>query len=229
MNLKYIKYYSKILLSNWFKFKKSYAQHAEDELIEMLFPAGVKSFIDIGANDGVLFSNTYKFAKKKARGLCIEPSKNCFFKLRLNHLWHFKVTCLNLAISDSAKSLFLQEYGYENVLSKITTNKEKNVTCIKADTLDGVLNRHPKLEHPDLVSIDVEGHESEVLDGAIKTLPEAGVIILEIDKLNTDKILKKPALFRHLPAYSNGINIFLLNNKHYFPEVHHLPDGFSRC
>lgn len=229
MNLKYIKYYSKILLSNWFKFRKSYAQHAEDELIEMLFPKGVESFVDIGANDGVLFSNTYKFAKKKARGLCIEPSKSSFFKLRLNHLWHSRVRCLNLAISDSAKSLFLQECGYENVLSKITTNKEKNVTCIKADTLDGVLKKNPKLLHPDLVSIDVEGHESEVLDGALNTLPKAGVIILEIDKSNVDEILKKPALFCHLPAYSNGINIFLLNNKHCFPEIYQLPAGFSRC
>ena len=229
MNLKYIKYYSKILLSNWFKFKKSYAQHAEDELIEMLFPNGVKSFVDIGANDGVLFSNTYKFAKKKARGLCVEPSKSCFLKLRLNHLWHFKVRCLNLAISDSAKNLYLQECGYENVLSKITTSKEKNVTSIQADTLDVVLKKNPKLEHPDLVSIDVEGHESEVLDGALKALPKAGVIILETDKLNIDEILKKPALFCHLPAYSNGINTFLLNKKRYFPEIYQLPEGFSKC
>ena len=229
MNLKYIKYYSKILLSNWFKFKKSYAQHAEDELIEMLFPNGVKSFVDIGANDGVLFSNTYKFAKKKARGLCVEPSKSCFLKLRLNHLWHFKVRCLNLAISDSAKNLFLQECGYENVLSKITTSKEKNVASIQADTLDVVLKKNPKLEHPDLVSIDVEGHESEVLDGALNALPKAGVIILETDKLNIDEILKKPALFCHLPAYSNGINTFLLNNKRYFPEIYQLPEGFSKC
>ena len=61
--LKYIKYYAKVLLNNWTVKKDSYAQHGEDKLVEQLLPNGVHSFIDIGANDGVLFSNTYKFAK----------------------------------------------------------------------------------------------------------------------------------------------------------------------
>ena len=64
--LRYIKYYTKVLLDNWTVNKNSYAQHGEDNLIEFLLP-GVSSFIDIGANDGVLFSNTYKFAKMGAK------------------------------------------------------------------------------------------------------------------------------------------------------------------
>ena len=63
--LRYLKYYTKVLLNNWTVNKDSYAQHGEDKLIELLLPEGVNTFIDIGANDGVLFSNTYKFAKKK--------------------------------------------------------------------------------------------------------------------------------------------------------------------
>ena len=64
--LKYINYYAKVLLNNWTVKKDSYAQHGEDKLVEQLLPNGVHSFIDIGANDGVLFSNTYKFAKMGA-------------------------------------------------------------------------------------------------------------------------------------------------------------------
>ena len=54
----------KVLWENWTQTKNSYAQHDEDRLIELLLPGGVNSFIDIGANDGVLFSNSFKFAKK---------------------------------------------------------------------------------------------------------------------------------------------------------------------
>ena len=72
------KYYAATLFNNWTGKKESYAQHGEDKLIELLLPSGVVSFIDIGANDGVLFSNTYKFAKMGASGLCIEPSKSSF-------------------------------------------------------------------------------------------------------------------------------------------------------
>ena len=67
--LSYSKYYLTVLFKNWTHRNQSYAQHGEDELIELIFPSGVSSFIDIGANDGVLFSNTYKFSQNGAFGL----------------------------------------------------------------------------------------------------------------------------------------------------------------
>ena len=97
--IRYLKYYAKVLLNNWTVNKDSYAQHGEDLLIESLSPDGIKSYIDIGANDGVLFSNTYKFAKNGASGLCIEPSSTAFRKLQLNHLFHPKVKCIKAAVS----------------------------------------------------------------------------------------------------------------------------------
>ena len=69
--LRYLKYYAKVLLNNWTASKDSYAQHGEDKLVELLLPKGVHSFIDIGANDGVLFLNTYKFAKNGAQGCAL--------------------------------------------------------------------------------------------------------------------------------------------------------------
>ena len=104
--LRYLKYYAKILLNNWTINKDSYAQHGEDKLIELLLPGGVNTFIDIGANDGVLFSNTYKFAKLGAKGLCIEPSISAFRKLKLNHLLHRRIKCLQGAISNKPGHIF---------------------------------------------------------------------------------------------------------------------------
>ena len=43
--LKYLKYYGKVLLNNWKSSKDSYAQHGEDQLIELLLPNGVNSFL----------------------------------------------------------------------------------------------------------------------------------------------------------------------------------------
>ena len=82
-NLRYLKYYTKKLFRNWFTVEKSYSQHGEDLLIRSIIPDGVSSFIDIGANDGVLFSNSYKFAKSGAHGLCIEPSGSTFLNFVL--------------------------------------------------------------------------------------------------------------------------------------------------
>ena len=118
--LRYIKYYTKVLLDNWTVNKNSYAQHGEDNLIELLLPSGVSSFIDIGANDGVLFSNTYKFAKKGALGLCVEPSKSSF--ISLDYLFHPAIQCVHSAISDRNGLLFLKEED-ANVHSQTSQRK----------------------------------------------------------------------------------------------------------
>ena len=130
--LRYLKYYAKVLLNNWTASKDSYAQHGEDKLVELLLPKGVHSFIDIGANDGVLFSNTYKFAKNGARGLCIEPSRSSYNKLRLNHLFNPKVKCLHGAVSNFEGSIYLKDKGYESTLSTVSKTKSigsKKVCC----------------------------------------------------------------------------------------------------
>lgn len=162
--LKYLKYYARVLLNNWTVKKDSYAQHSEDKLAESLLPNRVRSFIDIGANDGVLFSNTYKFAKLRARGLCIEPSRNSFLKLRLNHLFHPNIRCIQSAVSNFNGEIFLNEDGYESTLSCVSKTKNYNSYPVKCQTLDKILGKYSKFRDVDLLTVDVEGHEREVFD-----------------------------------------------------------------
>jgi len=63
IKFRYLRYYAKYLLDNRSVNKDPYAQHGKDKLVEILLPKGITLFIDIGANDEALFSNTYKFAK----------------------------------------------------------------------------------------------------------------------------------------------------------------------
>ena len=226
MNFKYAKYYIKVLLENWFKSKKSYAQHGEDELANMLFDGGIKSFIDVGANDGVLFSNTYKFAKLGARGVCFEPSMHCYQKLILNHLWNPKIKCIRMAITDKKGKIFFEEDGYENVLSKVSFNPSKTSSLVKANSLDKVISRFKALQNPDLVSIDVEGHEAEVITGGMHTLSNSKVIILEIDKINQSDINSRLSKINHFPAFSNGINMIFVHRDHTIPKINELPENY---
>ena len=227
--LRYLKYYSKVLLNNWTAYKDSYAQHGEDKLVELLLPDGVNTFIDIGANDGVLFSNTYKFAKDGARGICLEPSRSSYFKLKLNHIFNFQTKCLRLAISHREEVMFLKEDGYENVLSNVYQNKANDNYPVKTTSLEELLNRFPKFRSPELVSIDVEGFEEKVIQGAGDSLLATKIIILEVDKSNLTNLLCLPALQNHYPAYSNCINLFLLNKKERYKKPNRLPKGFYPC
>ena len=229
-SLKYAKYYCSLLLNHWLRTEVSYAQHGEDLLIESIMGSEkIGSFIDIGANDGVLFSNTYKFAKSGSHGLCIEPSRTCFRKLRLNHLLHPKVKCLHSAISEKDGVLYLQEHGYEKVLSKVSKTKVAGVYPVKSFSLLSTIERYPQFSKVDLISIDVEGHEHEVLKGCGQAPIEAKIIIIEIDKLDTTSLIKMNCLSNHIPKFSNDINLVLTNKNFKFNASPVLPSGFYKC
>lgn len=208
-HLKYWKYFCKILLQNWTNTRKSYSQHGEDNTISALSPLPIKSFIDVGANDGVLFSNTFKFAKEGARGLCIEPSSKAFKKLCLNHLFHPKVKCLKAAVSNSTDILYLKEEGYEETLSSVSIKPSIGYKKIISYKFDYLLNRYPKFKNVDLLSVDVEGHELEVFQGLRDKSFLSKFIIIESDKIILDKLLNLECLSEYEVIGSNGLNTFL--------------------
>jgi FkbM family methyltransferase len=225
--LSYAKYYAGILFRNWTGKKESYAQHGEDLLVEQLL-GEIESFIDIGANDGVLFSNTFKFAKKGARGLCVEPSRKSFRKLKLNHLFHRKVRCIHSAASCQSGYLYLKEEGYESTLSQVHSDASLGSGKVLAFTLDELIRRHSGFNKVDLLSIDVEGHEESVLRGTQKPM-QAKIIILETDKSDLESLCRLPALKEHRPVFTNGVNLIFTWKKSDLKPPKNLPSGFTPC
>ncbi|MDA9119358.1 FkbM family methyltransferase [Opitutales bacterium] len=225
--LRYLKYYAKVLLNNWRENKETYSQHGEDILASKIL-GKVNSFVEIGANDGVLFSNCYKFAKAGARGICLEPSRKAFWKLKLNHIPHPRVICLKFAISNESKDLYFEEAGYESVLSNVKTEYIEGRRKIKAISLQDLWCMHPSFKKIDLLSLDVEGHEKEVLKGSGDEPLEIKVIILESDKFDQNEILSIPCLREHKVSYMNSINMILTHKSLNFSKIDVLPEGF-RC
>jgi FkbM family methyltransferase len=229
--LRYAKYYGGVLFRNWRSKKESFAQHGEDLLIEQLLEK-VESFIDIGANDGVLFSNTYKFAKSGARGLCLEPSPSTFFKLRLNHLFHPRIKCVRAAVSNRRGTLPFIEDGYEAILSRVADaeHQQSNELSVSpptidvpALTLDQILSKHERFQQTDLLSIDVEGHERQILEGMNDSSFRARFIILEIDKSDVEEVLSLPALKSYVPRFTNGVNLILAHESEPTPSSSFVP------
>lgn len=226
--LKYIKYYSRILLSNWLNKKDSYSQHGEDILLERLLPGGIKTFIDIGANDGVLFSNSYKFSKQGAKGICIEPSRNSFRKLRLNHLFHPKVKCIQKAVSNFNGHIFLNEDGYESTLSYVSKSMKNSSYPVKCQTFDKILEDNPQFSKVDLLTVDVEGHEKQVFE-CLNINFYSKIIIIESDKSGIHDLLTLRSLNDYEPILTNGINTVLKNKKESVLSMAIPTKGFAPC
>jgi FkbM family methyltransferase len=96
---------------------KHFSQYQQDRLIDFFFNAknnGV--FLDIGAHDGISFSNTYFLEKERHwKGICIEPIPSVFEKLKENR------NCIveNCCISDVNGNVTFREVTGPDMLSGI--------------------------------------------------------------------------------------------------------------
>jgi FkbM family methyltransferase len=148
----------------------SFAQAGEDLIIENLLHR-VAFFIDIGAHDGISGSNTFYFAIRGARGICFEPVPWTFQKLQSLYALNWRVKCRNVAISDRSGEA---EIVCADFLSYIPDTVDRDHLRAhppletKAETIElftfsealAGLDVPPTI---DLLSIDVEGHELNVL------------------------------------------------------------------
>lgn len=127
---------------------KSYAQASQDEWVQSII--GDKGwFVDVGAYDGVESSNTYALEKMGWRGLCIEPNREAFERLRANR------DCLLSGYAISATDETLPFDG-------MSIGSGPPVDCRSLAHLLDVVGAPPVIDY---LSIDVEGHELAVLAG----------------------------------------------------------------
>lgn len=153
-----------------------YSQNNEEKIILDHFGDFTGTFLDIGANDGITFSNSYALVEKGWKGACVEASPKAFKRLKKLHKGK-PVECTNVAIADYDGTITLNESG-----SLVTEND----VALVSSTMDAELARwtsaniaFTKIEVPcvsfasflklstyktfDFISIDIEGMELSVL------------------------------------------------------------------
>jgi FkbM family methyltransferase len=157
-----------------------------------------------------MFSNTYLFARHGASGICFEPSKSTYWKLRLFHCLHPKVRCVNEGISESEARLSFVSEGYEGLTSFLSepANGASDHDSVTVRPLSYWIQRWPRFRSVDFVSIDTEGHELSVLRGIDFQTFSTKCFIIETDKTSSheiEEILKKAGYQARL---TNGLNTF---------------------
>jgi len=133
------------------------------------------TIVDVGANLGDF---SMAISAKAKRVISIEPGRENFLRLcsnlRANSL--NQVTPLNMAAHDRSETLSLTGNGADLAVSRF--NGGEHTIGIR---LDNVLSDH-KVDHVDVLKIDVQGHESKVLHGLTESLKghRVGLAIVEI-------------------------------------------------
>jgi len=151
----------------------SYAQNREDVLLDRIFPRGVKGFyIDVGASSPVDFSVTKHFYDLGWHGVNIEPSAT-YEKLAEARP---RDVNLNVGLSDQAGTLTFHElpaplsgastFSAEQADWHRDTGLDSFQREVTVSTLAQVCEDHVGDQTISFLSIDVEGQERNVLEGA---------------------------------------------------------------
>jgi FkbM family methyltransferase len=120
-------------------------------------------FIELGASDGLYLSNTYFFEKTlNWNGICIEPNPTFHTKLQENRNCHIAHNCVS---SENDKEVEFSLCGHASgTLATAGPFTLSNETIrIKTKTLDSILAQFNAPQRIDYLSLDVEGHELEIL------------------------------------------------------------------
>lgn len=177
--IKTLYFYIQLLKSKKFE-KKSYSGSAQDLIINYFFKNKKKGiYIDVGCYHPYNGNNTKLLYDKGWSGINIDLD---FHTIDFFNFVRKRDENINIAISDNEgeKDLFFfHNRSAINSLSENRKKKAKEIKKIKTKTLNSILeNSKFKNEKINLLSIDVEGHEMEVLNSLNleKYIPEMVVI-----------------------------------------------------
>jgi len=150
-------------------------------------------YVDVGCQHPIKNNNTYLLHKKGWKGINIDLDQN---NIDLFITARPKDININIAVSDKLKDVELFFYHKKspiNTIDKKTSEFQKakvsQIKKIKANSLTNILdNSIYKNNKIDLLTIDVEGHELNVLNGLNFNIYSPKVIIVEFLDLNVKKL-----------------------------------------
>jgi len=153
----------------------SFSQSGEDQIIRYLFNAiniPHPTYLDIGANHPVIANNTYLFYSRGSCGVCVEPDKDFFTRIRSVRP---RDVCLNIGIgvNDTAGAslyVFPAPYTGWNTFSESEALKRETETGVKIREVRNVemVNINSIMSQycsgsPNLISLDVEGLDFQII------------------------------------------------------------------
>lgn len=131
-------------------------------------------FVEFGATDGVLLSNSYLLEKEFGwKGLCAEPNPKYFKQLQMNRNCITSDVCISNSTGESVKFIFANEYGGIANIAKEGKHSDKvkpyedsgKVALLETISLNDFLTKHNAPKNIDYLSIDTEGSEYHILSG----------------------------------------------------------------
>lgn len=183
-----------------------YGQQGEDKILYELFKDQAEGFyVDVGASDGITFSNTYVFEKMGWDGVCIEPHPEEFVRLRLNRP---NSLCLHAMAGEKiGYGWLLPGNGGTN---RRVVDADPMTVPVAIATLNFVLELLGRSQ-VDFVSVDAEFTDEKVIEGFNLDLYRPRVVVVEQDNAYIDHRFAQAGYLKARRHYFNSF--FCLNEQ----------------
>ena len=166
-----------------------YSQFGEDAILSRIFPGHRGSCVEVGANDGIADSMTYFFEKRGWQCVLVEPNPELCRRIRATrsavlHECAASSTSgtATLHVAEGAErahgvsTLCEDEDSLERIEGYGFTTRPVQVRTRRLDDILEESKLEPGIE---FISIDVEGHEYEVLQGLALERWRPKVLVIE--------------------------------------------------
>jgi FkbM family methyltransferase len=175
-----------------------YSQCGEDTIIFNKYFKDKQNgvFLELGAMDGVIYSNTKFFEDTYGwTGVLIEPDTRLYTRMISARP---RSKCYNCAVSNKEKTIdMIVDFGNPAVSTVLETaaehhlkvwhSKNSYIVKVQTRTLSSILN-DAGITHIDFFSLDVEGHEYEVLDSMDWSIPVHVILVEVLGENDNDKV-----------------------------------------
>ena len=226
--LRNIYFFYNIYIRN-FKCLRNSSQFKEDIFLDKFFKSKKNGkYVDLGCFHPTRDNNTYQLYKKNWSGLNIDLNP---LTIELFNYFRNRDINLNFCLSKLKTTKKLFYFGEFSPLNTINQNhlkflkknfnldkKSYKIKIIKTENINNILKKYNFFKI-DFLSIDLEGHESEILNDFRFDLFKIDLICIETlnhnlmsvkNKNKIQKILKKNN-FKLI--YKTGVNSFYKNNE----------------
>lgn len=194
-------------------------KHIINEVLDIRAPG---YYVDVGCNDPIIHSNTYKLYQSGWRGIAIDANKALierYKKIRQRDVAicslvsditeELQFTNFRQPLFSSVETTYVKEWGQVFMVESVTT--------MKPARLDEILDRHEVPKCFELLKVDVEGHDLHVLNSLDFEKYRPRIILVEMDARTVESaigdpifiFLKERGYLMHSLAGYNGI--FLKN------------------
>jgi FkbM family methyltransferase len=169
-------------------------EHQEQQLIQRFFDGAHGFFVEVGANHPFEGSQSWHLEQRGWKGILVEPLPGHAENLR--QMRNAKVFCA--ACSSPGNAGRQLPFYVADKLSSLDRNRmapgsrPESVIEVRIRTLNDILVEAGAPQPIDFLSVDVEGHEVEVLSGLDLTRWRPRLILLEdhVSDLSTHRFVK---------------------------------------